>query len=253
MKMQVKAIAAAIAFAVAGSANAAIDYGNGHSGEMFLSVYDATAQLSYTHDLGIDVVTYRDAHNGIDVAADSNLQSFIANAAGPLTWNIGGISVQTVHTLADFDNQGILTTTTDLSSVHSSQSGLTSAYAKGQAYVQGVNGLDGASNSDFSLNLSTSNIAPGDGGGYFDSVNWSTNWGGTVPFNTAADLGSSMTLVWDGLHYDAGYQNVVTNLGQITLMSDGHLVSAVPAPAAVWLFSLGMLGLVGVARRRKSA
>ncbi len=31
------------------------------------------------------------------------------------------------------------------------------------------------------------------------------------------------------------------------------LVSAVPVPAAVWLFGSGLLGLVGVARRKKSA
>jgi hypothetical protein len=30
-------------------------------------------------------------------------------------------------------------------------------------------------------------------------------------------------------------------------------VSAVPVPAAVWLFASGLLGLVGIARRRKTA
>jgi hypothetical protein len=32
-----------------------------------------------------------------------------------------------------------------------------------------------------------------------------------------------------------------------------NAVSAVPVPAAVWLFGSGLLGLVGISRRKKSA
>lgn len=255
MKMQVKAIAAAIAFAVAGSANAAIDQGNGNSGEMFFSVYDATAQLSYTRDLGIDVLTYRDNPNGIDVAADQNLTDFIANAQGPLVWNMGGMSAVAISSIAAIDQRGFISTTTDpLSGISSSPDGITQAMGAGQPYVQGVNALDGASNTDFGLNLSTTNIPSGNDG-YYGGVNWGSNWGGTTAFNTEAALGSTMSLMFDGTTYVAGtgIATHVLDLGKITLQADGHLVSAVPAPAAVWLFSLGMLGLVGIARRRKSA
>jgi len=34
---------------------------------------------------------------------------------------------------------------------------------------------------------------------------------------------------------------------------DGSTVSAIPIPAAAWLFGSGLLGLIGVARRRKAA
>jgi hypothetical protein len=47
-------------------------------------------------------------------------------------------------------------------------------------------------------------------------------------------------------------------LGKVTLGTNGTLTfaanaSAVPLPAAVWLFGSGLMGLVGVSRRRKAA
>lgn len=43
-----------------------------------------------------------------------------------------------------------------------------------------------------------------------------------------------------------------SNAGAIFLDNASLTVTAVPIPAAVWLFGSGLLGLVGVARRRKS-
>jgi hypothetical protein len=34
---------------------------------------------------------------------------------------------------------------------------------------------------------------------------------------------------------------------------DNIVVSAVPVPAAFWLFGSGLIGLIGVARRKKAA
>jgi hypothetical protein len=48
-------------------------------------------------------------------------------------------------------------------------------------------------------------------------------------------------------------------LGSATLGADGTLTitgnstAPVPLPAAVWLFGSGLMGLVGVSRRRKAA
>jgi len=39
----------------------------------------------------------------------------------------------------------------------------------------------------------------------------------------------------------------------ITVIYEGATVTAVPVPAAVWLFGSGLLGLVGISRRKKAA
>ncbi|MDH5570795.1 MAG: VPLPA-CTERM sorting domain-containing protein [Gammaproteobacteria bacterium] len=60
--------------------------------------------------------------------------------------------------------------------------------------------------------------------------------------------GHTFTLAYEGIHS-------VRFIGSGTIALDDFtfnpVVSAVPIPAAVWLFSSGLLGLVGVARRKK--
>lgn len=81
---------------------------------------------------------------------------------------------------------------------------------------------------------------------------WGTNANGVADVTCAVDCGNGDTYALD---YTAtvpagdpsGFGGVKYNL---------HLegaVSAVPVPAAVWLFGSGLLGLVGVARRKKAA
>jgi hypothetical protein len=87
------------------------------------------------------------------------------------------------------------------------------------------------------------------------------------------DAGSNLTTDWSGgaieLLIDAGMVGELVQIGFVvsgTEAADGAWpgtgvyydnlgfaeVSAVPVPAAVWLFGSGLLGLVGVARRKKS-
>jgi hypothetical protein len=57
---------------------------------------------------------------------------------------------------------------------------------------------------------------------------------------------------WLGQTLQIGFTNTATNFNGSGVFYDNLNVSAVPVPAAAWLFGSGLLGLVGVARRRKS-
>lgn len=82
----------------------------------------------------------------------------------------------------------------------------------------------------------------------FDSdANLTINWGGGF-VDLLVDAGMVGELV------QFGFNNTATDWGASGVVYDNlgfAEVSAVPVPAAAWLFGSGLLGLVGVARRKK--
>lgn len=82
----------------------------------------------------------------------------------------------------------------------------------------------------------------------FDSdANLTTDWsGGSVSFDVDASLVGQLVQI--------GFNNTATDWGPSGVVYDNLNVGAppVPVPAAIWLFGSGLLGLVGVARRRKA-
>lgn len=74
----------------------------------------------------------------------------------------------------------------------------------------------------------------------------------------------SQSFTLDGIQGGAGFQTFTfsgfTNLTHVEWKNedpfhqfDNIVVSAVPAPAAIWLFASGLLGLIGAGRRRRTA
>ena len=89
-----------------------------------------------------------------------------------------------------------------------------------------------------------------------DLNSWTAYWNGTS-FNqgasgvaTTVDASGNFTASWTALVVGGAF-NGQTGSWSITGTTDAP--PAVPVPAAVWLFGSGLLGLVGVARRKKAA
>jgi len=85
------------------------------------------------------------------------------------------------------------------------------------------------------------------GGGTYDYAN-ATLWYGTTSTQL---IGVSITPT-GGWNSFVGGSNAPLN-NSYPFAVDLTVTSVVPVPAAVWLFGSGMLGLIGVARRRKAA
>ena len=80
-----------------------------------------------------------------------------------------------------------------------------------------------------------------------DPVNW-TSYSWTT--NLGPDVSGGATLQLKVACGAVPGCNASVDFDNITMTTD---VSAVPVPAAVWLFGSGLVGLVGVARRKKAA
>lgn len=75
---------------------------------------------------------------------------------------------------------------------------------------------------------------------------------GTGFFNVLAELETSAILGADYAENDSGFPAGNAIVDWNSTITIAYTYAAVPIPAAVWLFGSGLIGLVGVARRKKS-
>ena len=261
--MKIKTLVAAIALAATGTANAAIETSgfDGQGGEIFLTVWNPAAESSYALDLNVlftDMysVTGEGAGFTRDLSTDANWASVTAGATSGLQFAVTGGNAALVFN-STFDGYvpgvtGAMSTANDSATFLSQATGSQATGTLVGRYEQMISRLNIAAGANDSSYVTVGDDA------YFD--NPGTNWGNVdfiYDMEGSVD-GGAIGFFYNQTNY-TGFDEVgnsVSQLGEFTLSSAGLLsytagTAVIPVPAAVWLFGSGLLGLVGVARRRK--
>lgn len=264
MKFNMKAVAASVLFAVAGSSQAAIlsGFAGVGDGELFISIFrDTTSPESMIIDTDISLFALKDGTTTgwtSSAAQTSAILSFLGTASSSsFRFNAGGVT----DTTDPFDpslnkNGGFFVSTNSVLTPGSfplSSSGV-------ETSIQNTNNFIVAINNAYASTEVVTGINPGEPGYHVNSFLWSNNIGGGFStINTEGNVGSSLSL-WNAYNASTdflgselaysliGQLNIDTVTGVASLTTAP--VSAVPVPAAAWLLGSGLVGLVGVARRK---
>jgi hypothetical protein len=270
--MKIKALAVGVLLAVAGSANAAINPGsvgaptNGNS-EFFLTVFDPSAQMSYNLDMGGDAYSFYGTNSfaSFNLAADADYAAFVGQTDLSYTVTAAYRNFDTVEDVAAWgmystSGSSASALTTTLNTLTAIEGGA-SRISNMALNINGNAAETGQPNSGFaSFEINNSSVAVIGGTGYYDVPTWNDTLGGTG-YTASGAVGSAL----DFYHIGLDVNELVNNgmevsyaqlLGSWSLGANGMLTysaagtNPVPVPAAAWLFGSGLLGLVGVARRK---
>lgn len=283
-KLKLSLIGAAISMAVAGQANAGIaqpnmDLDNNGASELVLTVYDAANAITYTKDLGITMGAFDSLGSySYDVSADLT-SAFGSTSAAGMVWSIN--AADTEYSTADGGNNPdssvwgtrILSTSTTAGTTGTPMTNgmVNQAALTFDGFVKGTNLQPGHNDG----NVATIDVASNGsntfvGGGSASYQNMGASWNGNAKFSAIGNVGDAMSfmMVSEDIQLSVinfGFGDIVNPTsvstdpaaialmeGTWTLDTAGALsYSAVPIPPAIWLLGSALVGLTGVARRRR--
>ncbi len=279
MKQFNKTVLAIALFAAAGSASAFTSGSTSGSNEAFLVAFDkgyvntdTSLGRTYNLDLGVTFNGLKTAvTNGTyqslltkDLTTDTNYSTFLTGATeSNITW---GIYAAGDTLTAGGVNNGIFVTGNSLTSpaalARTTPAGTTTTWGTqitsiNQQAGEITKGLTGSSSVIYATDAASSGQAN-------STPTYDSLWGGafagdnpTIAFNTNGNF------YYGGTHTGTYQQRVggtttsgvvllaqsdIVQLGQIKLSAAG--LTAVPLPAAVWMFGAGLMGLLRLNRRK---
>lgn len=268
-------IASAIGMAFAGPASA-LTTGTTNNGSLFLAVWDssATGSYSYVQDLGYTINSFLPNGNAAVSALDggpatgdktpasglnlpfstSFLSSFTGNL-GDIRWNVVGYDNSAGNFTTNTRRALVTTQVGTATAGNITSTGLTTVTNNIGTAATSLNcgtSLTGCSSTSTLLKGASYSNTLGNGG-----LSTSQSLGGTLEMmyitQNGTNPGAANAAAYDFFDnaYGRGTWNLASN-GALTYDIAGA-PSAVPVPAALWLFGSGLLGLVGIGRRKSKA
>lgn len=259
--MKLKSFAAAVALlATASGAQAAIINGfTGTDGDLFISIFrDNSSPASMIIDTNISLLGLQDGTVTSwtsDAAQSAAVLNFLGTGnLSDFRFNAGGVTNQgdIFDTTQNNDIGFFVTSSSPTGSLQLLSDGMNTVRSNIGNFITQINNA-------YDPTEVVTNILDGQPGFHNNTQFWSSNVGNSLTtLNTEGSVSNPLELfnMFNASDELFGYELGVNQVGTLSInTSTGEITLAtaapIPVPAAVWLLGSGLIGLMGVARRRR--